>query len=216
MPTGTKGDYEVGYGKPPRGAGFKKGQQPARPAARCEKPDDLAERRTERAGDDHRERPAPQDHQARGGDQAAGQQIRVRRCAFIEDPARSDAEPRGAGALFCRPAPCRRPRRRGGLGAAEGEARRRDPRSDRRREMTPMAYRHPEAPPADIPVVVPWAFSPRTSSVGKARTHRAATPVFSSSGNALPTLEWSCRGKIDPGFRRGDPRMPTLHWLSCP
>jgi uncharacterized protein (UPF0216 family) len=26
MPTGTKGDYEVGYGKPPRGAGFKKGQ----------------------------------------------------------------------------------------------------------------------------------------------------------------------------------------------
>ena len=26
MSTGTKGDYEVGYGKPPRGAGFKKGQ----------------------------------------------------------------------------------------------------------------------------------------------------------------------------------------------
>jgi len=26
MATGTKGDYEVGYGKPPRGAGFKKGQ----------------------------------------------------------------------------------------------------------------------------------------------------------------------------------------------
>ena len=26
MPTGTKGDYEVGYGKPPRNAGFKKGQ----------------------------------------------------------------------------------------------------------------------------------------------------------------------------------------------
>ncbi len=26
MPTGTKGDYEVGYGKPPRGGGFKKGQ----------------------------------------------------------------------------------------------------------------------------------------------------------------------------------------------
>jgi hypothetical protein len=26
MPTGTKGDYEVGYGKPPRGAGFKKSQ----------------------------------------------------------------------------------------------------------------------------------------------------------------------------------------------
>jgi hypothetical protein len=23
--------------------------------------------------------------------------------------------------------------------------------------MTPTAYRHPEAPPADIPVVVPWA-----------------------------------------------------------
>src|SRR5271163_1883044 len=26
MPTGTKGDYEVGYGKPPRNAGFKKGR----------------------------------------------------------------------------------------------------------------------------------------------------------------------------------------------
>jgi hypothetical protein len=26
MPAATKGDYEVGYGKPPRGAGFKKGQ----------------------------------------------------------------------------------------------------------------------------------------------------------------------------------------------
>jgi len=26
MPTGTKGDYEVGYRKPPRHAGFKKGQ----------------------------------------------------------------------------------------------------------------------------------------------------------------------------------------------
>src|SRR5271165_6771289 len=26
MATGTKGDYEVGYGKPPRNAGFKKGQ----------------------------------------------------------------------------------------------------------------------------------------------------------------------------------------------
>src|SRR5271169_186333 len=26
MPTGTRGDYEVGYGKPPRNAGFKKGQ----------------------------------------------------------------------------------------------------------------------------------------------------------------------------------------------
>jgi hypothetical protein len=26
MPTGTKGDYEIGYGKPPRGFGFKKGQ----------------------------------------------------------------------------------------------------------------------------------------------------------------------------------------------
>ena len=26
MPTRTKGDYEVGYGKPPRGWGFKKGQ----------------------------------------------------------------------------------------------------------------------------------------------------------------------------------------------
>ena len=26
MSTGTKGDYEVGYGKPPRGAGFRKGQ----------------------------------------------------------------------------------------------------------------------------------------------------------------------------------------------
>ena len=26
MPTRTKGDYEIGYGKPPRGYGFKKGQ----------------------------------------------------------------------------------------------------------------------------------------------------------------------------------------------
>jgi hypothetical protein len=26
MATGIRGDYEVGYGKPPRGAGFKKGQ----------------------------------------------------------------------------------------------------------------------------------------------------------------------------------------------
>jgi hypothetical protein len=26
MPAAAKGDYEVGYGKPPRGAGFKKGQ----------------------------------------------------------------------------------------------------------------------------------------------------------------------------------------------
>ena len=26
MPTRTKGDYEIGYGKPPRGCGFKKGQ----------------------------------------------------------------------------------------------------------------------------------------------------------------------------------------------
>jgi len=35
MPTGTKGDYQVGYGKPPRNAGFKKGQSgnpPGRPA----------------------------------------------------------------------------------------------------------------------------------------------------------------------------------------
>jgi hypothetical protein len=26
MPTRTNGDYEVGYGKPPRGYGFEKGQ----------------------------------------------------------------------------------------------------------------------------------------------------------------------------------------------
>ena len=26
MPSGTNGDYQVGYGKPPRNAGFKKGQ----------------------------------------------------------------------------------------------------------------------------------------------------------------------------------------------
>ena len=26
MPTRAKGDYEIGYGKPPRGCGFKKGQ----------------------------------------------------------------------------------------------------------------------------------------------------------------------------------------------
>src|SRR5271156_864440 len=44
-------------------------RQPARAAAGLEKSDDPAERRAERAGDDHRERPASQDHQARGGDQ---------------------------------------------------------------------------------------------------------------------------------------------------
>jgi hypothetical protein len=30
MPTRTKGDYEVGYGKPPRNAGFKKGHSATR------------------------------------------------------------------------------------------------------------------------------------------------------------------------------------------
>jgi hypothetical protein len=57
MPTETRGDYEVGYGKPPRGAVFKKGcsgNPPGAPARR-EEPDDPAKR----AGDDHRERPAP-------------------------------------------------------------------------------------------------------------------------------------------------------------
>ena len=59
MPTGTKGGYEVGYGKPSRHAGFKKGQSGnPRAAARFEEPDDPAERRAERDGDDHRERPA--------------------------------------------------------------------------------------------------------------------------------------------------------------
>ena len=38
---------------------------------------------------------------------------------------------------------------------------------------------------------------------GKAGIQRAAAPEFSSSGNALPTLEASCRGEIDPGFSPG-------------
>src|SRR6516165_3087739 len=79
-------------------------RQSARAAAGLEKPDDAAERRAERNGDDHRERPAPQDHQARGSHQAVGQQIGLGRGALAEDPARPDAEPRGAGALFRRPA----------------------------------------------------------------------------------------------------------------
>jgi hypothetical protein len=36
MPTGTKGDYQVGYGEPPRNAGFKKGS-PATRADRARK-----------------------------------------------------------------------------------------------------------------------------------------------------------------------------------
>jgi hypothetical protein len=31
MPTRTKGDYEIGYGKPPRGCGFKRAN-PATPS----------------------------------------------------------------------------------------------------------------------------------------------------------------------------------------
>src|SRR6516162_10380156 len=110
MPTGTKGNYDVGYGKPPRNAGFKKS-------------DDVIERRAERAGDDHRERPAPRDRQARGGDQIARQQIRVRSSRIFSDHASEDAEPRGASALFGRSSPRRRPGGRGGPGPARGEAR---------------------------------------------------------------------------------------------
>jgi len=73
MPTGTKGDYRVCYGKPPRQAGFKNGQSGS---ARGRPPGskNLAERRSEPADEDHRERPAPQDHQTRGGDRAAREQ----------------------------------------------------------------------------------------------------------------------------------------------
>jgi len=88
MPTGTKGNYEVRYGKPPRNAGFKKS-------------DDVIERRAERAGDDHRERPAPRDRQARGGDQivvnkfasarAGSSAIAHRRVLNLEAQARSSA-----------------------------------------------------------------------------------------------------------------------------
>ena len=110
MPTGTKGNYEVGHGKPPRNAGFKKS-------------DDVIERRAERAGDDHRERPAPRDRQARGGDQivvnkfasarAGSSAIAQRRMLNLEAQARSSA------AL----PPRRRPGGRGGPGPARGEAR---------------------------------------------------------------------------------------------
>src|SRR5271166_5348644 len=56
----------------------------------------------------------------------------------------------------------------------------------------------------ELPVVVPWAFSPRINSVGKAGTHSSGTSYFSSNSTALPTTTRSCRGEMDPGFRRGD------------
>src|SRR5271163_4914267 len=55
-----------------------------------------------------------------------------------------------------------------------------------------------------LSIVVPWAFSPRTSSVGKAGTHSSTTPYFSSNSIALPTTTRSCRGEMAPGLRRGD------------
>jgi Family of unknown function (DUF5681) len=180
MSTGTKGDYEVGYGKPPRGAGFKRGRS-GNPRGWLPG----AKNQTTLLNDALNEPVTITENGRRRKitkREAVIKQL-VNKSASSDarslNAARPDGEPRGAGAVFRHPAPGRRPGRRGGPGAAQVEARRCHPGSDRNREMTPIAYRHPEAPPADIPFVFPWAVSPRTSSVGKAGTHRAATPEFS-------------------------------------
>jgi hypothetical protein len=51
----------------------------------------------------------------------------------------------------------------------------------------------------------------------KAGTHLAAVPEFSGNGNALLTLEGTCPGEIDPGFRRGDERIyaARISWIDA-
>src|SRR5208283_2920071 len=61
-----------------------------------------------------------------------------------------------------------------------------------------------------ILVVFPWAFSPRTCSVGKAGTHCSASSNFSSVGNNLPILTGPRHGGMDPGLRRGGDLLSGL------
>ena len=120
MPTGTKGDYEVDYGKPPRGAGFKKGQS-GNPRG-SKNPTTLL--------NDALNEPVTITENGRR------RKITKREAVIkqlVNKSASSDARslkilldlmPNLPSALYCRPDdPRRRPGRRGGPGPAQGEAR---------------------------------------------------------------------------------------------
>ncbi len=54
-------------------------------------------------------------------------------------------------------------------------------------------------------LVVPWAFSPRTSSVGNAGTHCSTTSEFSGNDNILSILEGPCSRNDGPPAFAGVP-----------
>jgi hypothetical protein len=139
MPTGMKGDYEVGYGKPPRNAGFKKGQS-GNPRGRPPGSKNL----TTLLNDALNEPVTITENGRRRKITKREAVINQLLNKSASADARSlkilldfDAEPRGPGASFRRPDPRRRPGRRGGPGTAQGEARRGNPGCDRNREITP-------------------------------------------------------------------------------
>jgi Family of unknown function (DUF5681) len=139
MPTGTKGDYEVGYGKPPRNAGFKKGQSgnPRRrpPGSKnlttllndaLNEPVTITENGRRRKIT-KREAVINQLLNKSASADARSLKILLDLMLNLEARARSS----------CRSAPRRRSGRRGGPGTAQGEARRGNPGCDRNREITP-------------------------------------------------------------------------------
>src|SRR6516225_146067 len=79
----------------------------------------------------------------------------------------------------------------------------------------PVRYRDPEAPPADVPVVVSGPSAHRQAPWGKPGSSAPRLPSFQAV--AMPCRPWKRRAeaKETPAFRRGVARMPARHRLLC-